>query len=287
MSLFKKDKVSEQIYKGFYMDNYYNRKVGRVGQEYGSTKDSHDKQMENTTAKKYKDSEGKYFTNRATIHNKIVADIVNQASSSEKPTCVFLLGGGASGKTYLYQNYVKNKLEGDFAYINSDDIKEKIPEYSTFVKNNPKSAANRVHEESSDIGKRVINKLIDKKSNFVSDTTLSNIDKALKVIETLKGQGYKIKIVGVTIPINTALKLAKERGEKSGRYVPEDVIIKAHKDSTKSFLLLKDIVDDYELWDNSGAHNQEAPQKIVSDKQVTDPKKFQDFIEKKDYQKNL
>lgn len=255
--------ISLNILKGFYLSNPINKKLNRVGQPYGS-----DKEKELKTKTSYSlhiDSNGFYHKNRLKLHKDIIKGILKKGSIEKKPTCILLLGGSGSGKSYLYKTEIKPSLKGDFSYLNVDEVKELLPEYSQFIKENAKTAATRVHQESADIGSIALDTLIHQKRNFVNDATLSNTDLAKKLIKKLTKAGYEIHLVGVTAKISVVLNNNKQRFKRSGRLVPEEIVREKQIKSTKSFFELKDLpqIKSIKLFDNSNIG--EKPIKIYED----------------------
>jgi predicted ABC-type ATPase len=252
-----------------------------------------------TTQDKYKDKNGHYDKSRQQIHEKIVSQLVDSCPKpkpGEKPKAVLLLGGAASGKTTVVNKFVKPKMGDDFGALNVDDIKEQLPEYSKYAKQDVKTAANRVHGESSDLGKRVTKQVIDEGRNFIFDAVLADPEKAKKLIKDLKAKGYEVSLVGVNVDAEDALSRArlrafgdKERvgsetpkeGEKggSGRYVPDKILLNGHKGASNTFEQIKDEVDSYELYDNNVAFG-EDPIKVVDNNEVYHKDKYDSFKNK-------
>src|SRR5690606_17164118 len=126
------------LLKGIYIDNTENRKLGRVGQVYGKQKEElksvrhgmiSKKRLENmkSTASLYKVN-GSWTSERQKLHNEIEKSILSNKPSVEKPKAILLMGGGGSGKSFIYNSYIKDSLQDidSFVYLNSDDIKEKL-----------------------------------------------------------------------------------------------------------------------------------------------------------------
>ena len=214
-----------------------------------------------SSKKRHINESGHYNPERVKLHKKIITNIVSSCPKplpGEKPTAILLLGGAASGKSTVVNKFIKPKYGVNFGTLNVDDIKESIPEYKNFIHTDVILAANRVHEESSDIGYVAKDKIINQGRNFIFDAVLGNKEKAKELIDTLKKKGYNIKLVGVNVNAEDALNRAKLRAlgngdgkGGSGRYVPDEILVKGHRGSTETFEEIKDLVDDYELYDNN------------------------------------
>lgn len=267
--------ISLNIIKGFYVNSYENRKKNRVNLPYG--KDLSSTKEKNDTKSTYLDEKGHYLPKRKELHTNILKTIVKGGSSSKKPMCILLLGGGGSGKSHIYKTQLKRNLppKKNFAYLNVDEIKEVLPEYKEYqISSHPKLAASRVHEESSDIGKSILNSLINNKINFVNDAVLSDKEKTLTLINKLKEKGYDVQLVGVIANVETVLKANKNRFNSSKRWVAEDILKVKQKEARQNF---KFLVENYygsfsniQLFDNSKSLEGHPPKEIYSNGKILD-----------------
>lgn len=139
-------------------------------------------------------------------------------------------------------------------YIDSDEIKKEIPEYEFYQEKYPKYAAFYVHDESSDISKELLNESINQELPFVYDGTMKNIEKYKKIIKDLREKNYFITMIIVDVPYDIAILRNKARYEETGRMVPESIIKETHQAIPSSFLALKDLVDEYYLYDTRQGH---------------------------------
>jgi hypothetical protein len=90
----------------------------------------------------------------------------------DKPQAFLLGGGTASGKTSVGEGYLEDFKEEykHMTLIDSDKIKEMLPEFERMKEINPMIAANYVHEESSDIVNKLIGICIDQGRSFMYDS---------------------------------------------------------------------------------------------------------------------
>jgi predicted ABC-type ATPase len=265
-------RIAEQIVKGFYKDNDFNRKHNLVGKRYGRDKHaevSHAERIklnEDTTKDRhFNRKEWRYSASRQKLHEEIVMDNFYNYPSQEKPTCVIVVGGGGSGKSHIYNTKVKPNLPDadSYAYLNNDDIKEMLPESHEFRKIDAKSTANRLHEESADITRLSLDFLTHNKKNFVLDATFSNYSSAVPKIEKMIKQGYKIKLIGVTANRQVVEQSVKDRYERSGRYVPISIALGA-QDGARHTLhnFIKnhsDKFEDIQVYNNDGLLEKKDP----------------------------
>ena len=105
--------------------------------------------------------------------------------------------------------------------INPDEMKDRLPEYREMIEGGEKFAASGVHEESSDLGKRLQKDAMDLGLNVVVDGTGdSKPGKFTGKMVDMDKSGYEVNALYVTIPTDEAVVRATTRAMKSGRWVP-------------------------------------------------------------------
>ena len=177
------------------------------------------------------------------------------APTDRPPEAVITMGGTASGKTTLTRQILgadKNRVN-----IDSDLNKLTIPEYEGLKESDPENAAQRVHEESKAISRRIMQKAVADGLDLIYDTTTGGGGE--KVLKQLKKMGYKVRVVYADVPVEEAVKRANERAESSedptnrGRIVPEDVIRDTHAKAAKAFNDLRNSpnVDEVQAFDTT------------------------------------
>jgi predicted ABC-type ATPase len=162
-----------------------------------------------------------------------------------------LMGGPASGKSTIGNAYPANQ----FVHLDSDALKEHIPEYRVAVKWRAKNAAKMAHEESIHIMQQLREKTIAAKKNLVMDGSGRHLDSYLRMINDLKKAGYHVKVVMADNDEKIALDRAKKRGGESGRWVPEHVFSDSYNAVPKHFQHIANAADEFELWDTRGDHD--------------------------------
>jgi hypothetical protein len=58
--------------------------------------------------------------------------------------------------------------------VDSDAIKTKLPEHRAFIEQDANSAANRLHEESSDVVVKLYERCLEQKVNIIVDGTMKD-----------------------------------------------------------------------------------------------------------------
>jgi predicted ABC-type ATPase len=228
---------------------------------------------------------------RAYLHQQIINKLTNNIPESDNPTFTMLGGGPASGKsTVLKSGQVDVPAKGRAVQINSDDIKEMLPENPRMRASNKDGdffrAAEFVHEESSILAKRVQNRAIKNNQDIVLDGTGdSSINKLAKKINEARDSGYKVNGVYVTIPTEMAWQRSSSRAlSESKRYVPEQVVRDTHQDVSQTFPLAVQggLFDTVSLWDNSGTSVKLIGSGSGSNFNVLDNNGYQTFLAKGD-----
>jgi HK97 family phage portal protein len=166
-------------------------------------------------------------------------------------------GGGAAGKTSLLtKGAVDAPSKDEAVYSNADFNKsDDLPEYQAMVDANDKRAAATMHEESSDVAKSVITEALKNGRDVVADAVMDNsMSSVASKVSSWRDQGAQV-VNGnyISVPVQQALDAAKERYEKTNRYVPLDVLQSAHNSVNKLLpdLLNSDVYDNLKVYDNT------------------------------------
>jgi predicted ABC-type ATPase len=193
----------------------------------------------------YKNADGTYTPERAALHEKIVAEFINEENVAkyspepgQNPTLTILGGRGGSGKSWLSSKDGPIDTSKSMV-IDTDEVKGKLPEYEGWN-------ASQLHEESSDIVA-----LIDRRAallglNVVLDGTLksTNILSRIEEYQRPPATDYELEGYYMYASPETATMRAMGRFSKggtfSGRFVPPEVILGNTKNETNFDLLSKD-----------------------------------------------
>jgi predicted ABC-type ATPase len=210
------------------------------------------------THQAYKTPDGQYIPERQRLHQEIFTAAMEGKTPvppNQKPVAIVMMGGGASGKSTLVRREFGDKgLLGNFVMINSDDVKEQLPEYDMATKDpnhTATDAAKMVHEESSDVAKKILATATDKNSphNIVFDGTGASVEGYKRMIEGLKAKGYHVNLIFADVPNpEDAVQRAMARAHGSGRFVPEDVIREAHELIPPNYEKLIPLVDSHAMF---------------------------------------
>lgn len=81
---------------------------------------------------------------------------------------------------------------------------------------------------------------------------MKNEVKYKKLIQQLRLAGFSIKAIIVDVPIKVALERSNLRFKVTGRLVPQNIIEESHMKVATTFSNIKDLIDCYTLYDNTG-----------------------------------
>lgn len=235
---------------------------------------------------KHIDSEGKISNKRRKLHNKIMKEMFDGVKTTSSPTIYFNGGGSASGKS----SAARSGLFGDIPtlqnkegiYIDSDEIKKKIPEYISMVENGEQGASAYVHEESSTIAKFVKYRAIKSgQYDVVMDGTLGgNTNQVKENIENARKSGAKVVGNFTTADIDKALDRNYLRFLKTGRKPNEKELLRNHKQFSRNLPEIANMFDSCVLVDTNG----KEPRKILEVKDgemiIYDKMAYDKFLDK-------
>ena len=210
------------------------------------------------TAKRYK-IEGKYTDERSEKHRDIILIKISNVTSEENPFAALIGGGSGAGKSTIIKEYFAPELDElsdakEFVYIDSDNIKEEIDEFQQYREAEGDTvfyAAFYVHEESTNIADMLIDECIKRKLSFIYDGTMQWKQQYDELIPKLKDNGYEISGVYVDVDVEKAVKRVETRGKEEKRFVPEEIVRKANRNSAINFRLLEESFDGVMMFNNT------------------------------------
>ena len=234
---------------------------------------------------------------RIALRERLIAQRFEGAEPGER-VAVVMGGGGASGKgTVLGIMAGQGILPARAVSLDPDAFKtggknhtsgkmmDGIPEYRQIAEQGDGRSALVTHEESSLMYRQALQQAIEGGYPVVLDRTLSGGAKAINELQALKDAGYKIQLVGVSIPAKEAMRRAVERAKgPEKRYVPLQALADAHAGFSRHFEDLVAIADEAALFDNNvpkGAQPIEVARKFEGETlEVIDQSLYNDFRRK-------
>jgi predicted ABC-type ATPase len=220
---------------------------------------------------------------REAIVNRAIGDA--RPVTAETPKAYLMGGGGASGKGVVLETMVaKGRIPHEnVVHLDPDAIKTQIPQYKEIVAAGDSRAAAVVHEDSSQLAKTILERAIATRLNIVYDVTLGNPGKAIHLIHEVKAAGYEVHLYGVTADADVAVARNASRAGQTGRYVPVDMQLTAHRGFSEGFERYVRLVDEAVLFDTNGAGSTMIAWKTADGRlAVLDPGRYASFQHKAD-----
>lgn len=225
------------------------------------------------TLKAWTKPDGSWHPERAALHEQIISKALDGVPVAKgQPQAVVMMGGTASGKT----TFSKAFDNGELVRVDADAVKKQLPEFAQALAASAKDAAYMVHEESSYLSKRIRDLAMEQGKNILFDGTGANATNYSNMIDRLHAKGYNVILVMSDLPVEQAVERAAGRAERSGRFVPEQVIRKIYASLRPNFVTLSSKADSFQLWDNSGKTPRIIWQKHNGIEQVHD----KEFVER-------
>lgn len=215
------------------------------------------------TKELHTDKDGNYTAERKKLHEKIVASFKQNATCIKRDRPVAILTGGApgSGKTHFLKNYAPYLLSKNIFHIDADEVREKLPEYKGWN-------AGATHHETKDIVDELIDDIGGKcKFDTIYDGTMNKAKKYYELIDKLKSVGYDVYIIYIDVPQEVSEKRVLERYQRTGRFVPMDVVQEVFDAGHTAFDQIKKMVNGWILVDGmSGQVMETGGEKIPQDR---------------------
>lgn len=195
---------------------------------------------------------------RQQLHDAIKKEVFGGVPSQPegtKPIAIVMMGATASGKSSL----VKGLPKGEYVRIDSDMIKDRLPEFRAAIgvgtKTFPVSAINAApmtHEESSYLAKQIRAEAVLSRKNFIFDGTGNDLGKYQKFVTDLKGAGYHVQVLMSDLTPEEGMKRAGLRAEQTGRVVDQAFARNSYDMVPRNFEPISGKADEFYLFDNHG-----------------------------------
>lgn len=193
-----------------------------------------------------------YSAARKAMHDQIIDYFLRGESEDgdylprgdDPPRAFWFMGGPASGKSSAAK-HSKDLMPRDAVVINPDEIKSLMPEYQAAVNAGDAAAAFIVHEESSDISKRLMAEAISRNLNIVIDGTGNGKrGKFVSKVQEMKAAGYSNVGFMVSKPTDAAYVWATKRALSAHRWVPGEEIKHQHRSISANFDTVQQALED-------------------------------------------
>jgi predicted ABC-type ATPase len=185
-----------------------------------------------------------YSPARQKLHQQLVDHYtagVKSAPPDEAPLAIVMMGGGGSGKGTIKKIMLGDKVK-DMVNVDPDDLKGDLPEYKKAMHLadvdgkivTAKDAAWMAHEESSDIAGKIEEAAI-RARNFPH--VHAAVEEDIEVVDR------RIAVVSIV-----RLQHCDERAQRSGRFVPLDILREAHTKIPGNFETVAKEADEYRMY---------------------------------------
>lgn len=234
--------------RGKTIEDFADAYLRRVGWEYGGEPSPESagvlRQVDGGGYEKYNNSLEIDTPERHDLRKKLLADSVRGAKPAQQPTLTIILGGSGAGKSTIANAFQFGRRRAHL--VDPDVFKQQLP--------GPKEKhSNFVHEESSLLAKRQLAELLDKRANIVYPTLGRSAEKVAASIAAAKAHGYKVRVVHVDVPVETAIERVRERAANGGIEVDEETVREGNILSRETYNSIRNegIGDEHLLLDNA------------------------------------
>ena len=203
-----------------------------------------------TKAKHFNNTTKRYSQKRRELHKEIINSFIDDVVciQQDEPIAILMGGSPASGKSSFLKKYAPYLLKEDLLRIDADEVRSMLPEYEGWN-------ASQTHLETKDIVETLLSDRtigIPCEFDLIYDGTMNNTKSYKPLIALLKKLGYKIFAVYIdNVPYEVIKKRALERYQKSGRFVPMEVIDDFFEKGKTALNKIKEQVDGYMIIDGS------------------------------------
>ena len=209
---------------------------------------------------------------------------------------VFMAGGPAAGKSTIAD---KARFDGTLSphyalTISADDFKmgaadpkpnsvtkagaQGIPEVAALLAAGDPRAAAVGHRESSIMAKGTLARVLTDGKATVYDATMDDHATDMSLIKGAIKEKYKVKMIGVAIHPQEALRRAEKRAARSGRVVPVERILDSHRKFAESFPKYLAQLERVVLYDNNGKEPRLILRKDENGLEIIDQKAYDYFV---------
>jgi predicted ABC-type ATPase len=224
---------------------------------------------------KYVDANGNFTPERQALHDQIIQNFLADVPSRDHPVMYMNGGGPAAGKSSMTKGVNKSKLgypdvrtvddaTGEFipmskrpgaVLVDPDAIKLQLPEVRAALKSGDTTWAAESHEESSFLGKRLMQAAMEQHKSIILDGTGdSGPDVMLAKVAAAKARGYRVESNYLYVNAEEGVKRAMARTQHTGRMVPPSIIRKTYAQIPAVFQAMQTShdVDTIRLFANDG-----------------------------------
>ena len=195
-----------------------------------------------------------YLPQRRELHQAIVDSILaaSKAQPTDTPTATFMMGAPGSGKSKLIEQL---RDEGsDAVLLETDAVKDGMPEYRSMVQRNLPHASDFVQQEARDIADLLRDTAMSRRYDVIVDRS-GGSSRYVDAVRQAKDRGYRTQVMGAfTDDVEILVERAHDRFLRTGRQVQPKVIREQYPMVSRNagrFLEDRQTVDAIRLFDNT------------------------------------
>ncbi len=206
-----------------------------------------------------------YFPERIVDHNNIIKEHLDYAKRTINNKVYILGGGSGAGKSDFIIDFLigLEEIDEDFLIIDADQVKYEIYDFKYWenIMSDDKASkeidcsnpSDFVHDESSDIADKIIERGTSRNISFIYDGTFKNEEKYEKILTVLNRLGYEVEIIILDVSVAVALDRVEIRGLETGRDVPRKIVKSSNYKVAETFFNLKrkGLIKNCSIYDNS------------------------------------
>jgi predicted ABC-type ATPase len=194
---------------------------------------------------------GAWNPERKALHDEIIEKALSKAKpppKDRKPVATISMGGPASGKTSLLE---KIGAGAGAVEINSDTVKEQLPEYRQMIDEGYRTAASACQHESHGVMVALQQRALSEMRDVVIDRTGADKDDFVNQALELRDKGYEVRLVMTHVEPQEALERVERRGKETGRFVDPRLVRSIYQRVPSNFAAVAAACDSAVLIDNS------------------------------------
>lgn len=196
-----------------------------------------------------------YQIERQLIQDRIIHKNLRFGKSVDSPKIIFTAGVMGVGKSHTLKKMARSKQMDlqDYLWIDSDQLKDELPEMKMYINIDPKTAGTKVHKESGFIQEIILSEALKQNKNIIVEGTLTSLIRHKMLFDSIRRDHphYTIEIIYVVADLEKIQERIRKRGEKTGRFVPMEKVEYAFHQIPKTIEALIPLVSRVLIIDNN------------------------------------
>lgn len=200
-----------------------------------------------------------YNVFREERQQKIIDEYFVNKKKQRNKRIIFTAGcyGVGKGRVMKHLEKMGNINLNDYVYVDQDKIREKLPEYKDYIKEDCFTAGFKTNKESGYISELIQRHAFEMNYNVIIDSSLQDIEWHLEYVQWIKSKYpfYEIVIIYVTAGWSKILERNIKRGEKTKRMIPLEHLKSTYSRMPNSFQLFQNYATKSYIIDNDSDYS--------------------------------